>query len=50
MEKDSIVFYLGVRDAMPEELGRDKVQMIIREEMRHVAILSDKLVMLARSQ
>ncbi len=43
MEKDSIVFYLGIRDAMPAALGRDKVEMIIGEEMRHVAILSDWL-------
>jgi rubrerythrin len=49
MEKDSIIYYLGMRDAMPEELGRDKVKMIIREEMRHVAILSDKLSMLMRA-
>ena len=50
MEKDSIVFYLGIRDAMPEDFGRDKVQMIIREEMRHVSILSDRLAMLVRSR
>ena len=49
MEKDSIVFYLGIRDAMPAALGRDKVEMILREEMRHVAILSDWLSEIARS-
>ena len=47
MEKDSIVFYLGIRDAMPAHLGQEKVDMIIREEMRHVTVLSDRLSQMA---
>ena len=43
MEKDSIVFYMGLREAMPATLGQDRINMIIREEMRHVAILSDRM-------
>lgn len=43
MEKDSIVFYMGLREAMPAALGQDRINMIIREEMRHVAILSDRM-------
>ena len=43
LEKDSIVFYLGLRDATPNKAGRDKVEDIIKEEMRHVSILSDEL-------
>lgn len=49
MEKDSIVYYLGIRDVMPEALGKDKVNMVIREEMRHVAILSDRLAEWSRA-
>jgi len=43
LEKDSIVFYLGMKDAVPERLGRSKIDSIIKEEMAHIAILSGKL-------
>jgi rubrerythrin len=43
LEKDSIVFYLGIRDAVPRKAGRDKVDAIIAEEMKHVTMLSDEL-------
>lgn len=42
-EKESIVFYLGMKEAVPERLGRKKVDEIIREEMNHIAILSKEL-------
>ncbi len=40
LEKDSIVFYLGMKEMMPERLGRGKIDGIIKEEMRHVNDLS----------
>ncbi len=43
LEKDSIVFYLGLRDATPDKAGRERVEEIIKEEMKHVSILSDEL-------
>lgn len=42
-EKDSIVFYLGMRDAVPESLGRHHLDDIIKEEMGHIRLLSKKL-------
>ncbi len=42
-EKDSIVFYLGMKDWVPESLGKDKVEAIIKEEMKHIRLLSKKL-------
>ena len=48
LEKDSIVFYLGLREAVREESGKEKVEAIIREEMGHVTLLSDELAALAR--
>jgi len=42
LEKDSIVFYLGIKEAVPESLGRGKLDDIIREEMGHVALLSGR--------
>jgi len=43
-EKDSIVFYLGMKEVVPAGLGKDKVDAIIKEEMRHIRELSQKLV------
>lgn len=47
-EKDSIVFYLGMKDLVPAGVGRDKIQDIIQEEMRHIRILGDKLAALKK--
>ncbi|MCJ7615251.1 MAG: ferritin family protein [Desulfobacterales bacterium] len=38
-EKDSIVFYLGMKDLVPENLGKDKIDQIIKEEMSHIRLL-----------
>jgi rubrerythrin len=43
-EKDSIVFYLGMKEAVPEKFGRAQLDNIIKEEMGHVRLLSGKLV------
>ena len=42
-ERDSIIFYVGVREMVPKKLGRDKIDRIIKEEMSHVALLNRKL-------
>jgi rubrerythrin len=42
-EKESIVFYLGLKGLVPEKLGKDKIDDIIQEEMNHLRILSNKL-------
>ena len=39
-EKDSIVFYLGLKDFVPAGAGKDKVEEIIKEEMSHIAVLN----------
>jgi rubrerythrin len=43
-EKDSIVFYLGMKDAVPGDLGKQRIEAIIKEEMQHIRILSKELV------
>lgn len=43
LEKDSIVFYLGMKEAVPEKSGRSGVDKIIKEEMAHMASLSRQL-------
>jgi len=47
-EKDAIVFYLGMKNAVPENLGKDRMDHIIKEEMGHVKLLSGELVKLRK--
>jgi rubrerythrin len=44
LEKDSVVFYVGLKNLVPADLGREKVEEIIAEEMKHIAILSMELL------
>ena len=41
-EKQSVLYYMGIKQLVPESLGRDKIEEIIKEEMKHVAILNDE--------
>ncbi|MDX9787985.1 MAG: ferritin family protein [Desulfobacterales bacterium] len=42
-EKDSIVFYAGIREMVPEAFGKSKIDDIIKEEMGHITTLSVEL-------
>ncbi|MFH0911787.1 MAG: ferritin family protein [Planctomycetota bacterium] len=39
-EKDSVVFYHALKEIVPPELGRAKVEAIIREEMSHILYIT----------
>ena len=43
LEKDSVVFYVAIRDAVPPSLGKEKIERIIKEEMDHIVLLSGML-------
>jgi len=43
LEEKSIVFYLGLKDMVPERLGKDKIDAIIDEEKGHIVLLADEL-------
>lgn len=43
LEKNSVLFYLGLLDLVQEGHGREKVGDIIREEKNHVAVLARAL-------
>jgi rubrerythrin len=47
-EKDSIVFYLGMKDLVPVKLGKDKIDAIINEEKKHIVMLSKELLSLKK--
>lgn len=40
LEKESILFYLGLKDLVPPKLGQDKLYDIISEERRHIIQLN----------
>lgn len=48
LEKDSIVFYLGLKEIVPERLGRQRIEDIIKEEMGHITVLSQEMASLGR--
>ena len=43
LEKESILFYVGLREMVPPEYGRDRLDDIIKEEQRHVIQISSLL-------
>ena len=43
IERDSIVFYVGLKESVSQKAGKEKVEAIIREEVGHIAILKKKL-------
>ena len=42
-EKESVLFYFGLKDLVPERAGRDKVEAIILEELSHITTLLNQL-------
>ena len=43
-EKDSIAFYLGMKEMVSPKLGQSKINDIIKEEMSHIRLLAGKLM------
>ncbi|MDD5459937.1 MAG: ferritin family protein [Phycisphaerae bacterium] len=42
-ENNSVVFYTGLKELVPSRAGRDKIEAIIKEELGHIAVLSQKI-------
>ncbi len=40
-EADSIAFFLGMKDLVPKRLGGDRVDVLIKEEMKHIRWLHE---------
>ena len=43
-EKDSIAFYLGMKEMVSARRGQEKIEEIIKEEMDHIRLLSRELI------
>jgi len=42
-EKDSVAFYVGIKDMVMREAGKQTVEKIIKEEMKHIGSLTGML-------
>ena len=42
-EKESVVFYFGLKSLVSEKAGKDKVEKIILEELKHISTLLEHL-------
>jgi len=42
-EKDTIVFFMGLKDLVPENLGKNRLEDIIQEEMSHIKLIGNML-------
>jgi rubrerythrin len=43
IERDSIAFYVGLKETVSHRAGKEKVEDIIKEEMGHIVTLNQKL-------
>jgi len=43
LEKESILFYLGLKDLLPPQYGQEKIDDIIKEERKHISQLNSFL-------
>ena len=42
-ERNSVIFFTLVREMVPENLGRGKIDILIKEEIKHIATLNNRL-------
>ncbi len=48
IEKDSIVFYQGIKGMVPSDTGKDKIDGIIKEEYGHINIINSEYQKIAQ--
>jgi rubrerythrin len=41
-EKDSVVYYTTMKRVVAKHLGQEKIDLLIEEELKHIAILNDR--------
>jgi rubrerythrin len=46
-EKDSIVFYTGLKEIISQTAGRERIEEIIKEEMGHIGFLNREIAALS---
>lgn len=48
-EKESILFFIGMKEFIPSEQGKDKIDLLVEEEMRHVRAIKKVMMELSKS-
>lgn len=48
-ERNSVIFFTLVKEMVPENLGKDKIDILIKEEIKHIAVLNNRLNQLHNS-
>ena len=43
LEKQAILFFLGIKDIVPVELGKEQIDTIIAEEKKHLVVINEEL-------
>jgi len=43
LEKQAILFYIGLLDVVPQDMGREQINHIIEEEKKHIVVLASEL-------
>ena len=43
-ERESVIFFTLVKEMVPEAFGKDKIDVLIKEEITHIAILNNRLM------
>ncbi len=49
-EKDSVVLYRAMEEMVPEDLGHADVSRIIREELKHIAIIKAEMAEVSKNE
>jgi rubrerythrin len=49
-EQKTVLFYVGISDRIPDDLGKDRVDVIISEEKSHITLLAEQLKQLKQAQ
>jgi len=44
MEKNSIIFYIGLKDLVISKAGKRKVESIIQQEIKHILMLNERIL------
>jgi rubrerythrin len=47
-EKESIVYYVGLKEVVPDEITKLKIKEILKEEMKHITLLTETLMNLRK--
>ncbi len=42
-EKDSIMYFMSMKEVVPEELGKDRIEQLIQEEQSHILYIMNEI-------